>query len=208
MDLTQCYKYYMSLLENAGSVKYVHNVKDLSFAFPICTFTGHRPSKFPFRGESDPACLRLRSRIGEAVEKAYADGYRDFLCGMALGVDTWAAMEVLRLKYIHRDVNLYAAVPYLSQASRWYAWERERYTDILKLCERVFVVCEVPSRQAPVIRDAFMVSHSSRIIAVYDGSNTGGTATTYKMAQKKGIEIVRIDPKDVLPDISSPINEK
>ena len=168
MDLAECYKYYMSLLQTRGDIKYVHNVKDLSFAFPICSFTGHRPSRFPFKGENDPSCLQLRSRIGEAVTEAYVDGYRDFLCGMALGVDTWAAMEVLRLKYRYPDINLYAAIPYMNQASRWYRWEQDRYSDILKLCERVFVVCEIPSRQAPVIRDAFMVSHSSRMIAVYD----------------------------------------
>ena len=205
MDLSGCYKYYMSLLESRGSIKYVHNVKDLSFAFPICSFTGHRPSKFPFSGENDPSCLSLRSRIGEAVAEAYADGYRDFLCGMALGVDTWAAIEVLKLKYLRPDINIYAAIPYMAQASRWYKWEQDRYTDILKLCERVFVVCEIPSRQAPVIRDAFMVSHSSRMIAVYDGSKSGGTATTVKMAEKKGIELVRIDPSEYFPRLISPL---
>lgn len=39
-----------------------------------------------------------------------------------------------------------------------------------------------------------MVDNSSLLIACYDGSE-GGTKHTYDYALKKGIDIIRIDPK-------------
>jgi uncharacterized phage-like protein YoqJ len=207
MGFGDIYMHYMDLLRKVGEVKYVHNVDDVSFSAPVCTFTGHRPAKLPFRGESDPFCLNLRAALGNAVEESYRLGYRNYLCGMALGVDTWAAMEVLRLKYFHDDIKLFAAIPYMNQSKGWYGWEQDRYDDILKLCERVFVVCDEPSRRAPIIRDAFMVNHSSRIIAVYDGSPSGGTAATVGMAKRKNLDMVTLDPRDFLPNIKTPFDK-
>ena len=52
-----------------------------------CCFTGHRPGKLPWRyDEEDPRCLALKRRIADAVEAAYQEGFRHFLCGMALAV--------------------------------------------------------------------------------------------------------------------------
>ena len=51
-----------------------------------CCFTGHRPGKLPWgMDEQDRRCLALKARIADAVEAAYQEGYRHFLCGMALG---------------------------------------------------------------------------------------------------------------------------
>lgn len=207
MNFGDMYRYYISLIQNTAEIKYVHNVDDVVFSGSLCTFTGHRPAKLPFQGENDPCCFRLRAAMGKAVEESYRLGYRDFLCGMALGVDTWAAIEVLKLKYTHPDVRLYAAIPYMNQSAGWYGWEKDRYDDILKLCERVYVVCQAPSRQAPLIRDAFMVKHASRMIAVYDGSPTGGTAATVRMAKKKNLDTVYLDPNDFLPNLFTPFDE-
>ena len=47
-----------------------------------CSFTGHRPAKLPWRyRESDERCVALKRRIRDAVDAAYAEGYRHFLCG-------------------------------------------------------------------------------------------------------------------------------
>lgn len=45
-----------------------------------CCFTGHRPSKLPWGyREEDARCLALKARMMDAVEAAYAEGYRHFL---------------------------------------------------------------------------------------------------------------------------------
>ena len=61
-----------------------------------CCFTGHRPDKLPWGSrESDPRCLTLKRRLTQAVEGAYTQGMRHFICGMARGTDLYFAEAVL-----------------------------------------------------------------------------------------------------------------
>ena len=72
-----------------------------------CCFTGHRPAKLPWRhDEDDPRCVALKRRIRDAVEAAYAEGYRHFLCGMAMGCDLYLCECVLALREGHPDVSV------------------------------------------------------------------------------------------------------
>lgn len=49
-----------------------------------CCFTGHRPEKLPLgRREEDARCRALKARLWDAVETAYEEGMRHFICGMA-----------------------------------------------------------------------------------------------------------------------------
>ena len=62
-------------------------------------FTGHRPRYFSFSGGNDPHLLALRRTLREQILRLHREnGATHFLTGMALGVDTWAAQEVLALK--------------------------------------------------------------------------------------------------------------
>ena len=61
-----------------------------------CSFSGHRPEKLPWGdNERDERCVALKAAIREMVQKAYDDGYRHFICGMARGCDTYFCEEVL-----------------------------------------------------------------------------------------------------------------
>lgn len=64
-----------------------------------CCFTGSRPKNLPWQVETDPRCENLKQRLKIEIIKAIEDGYRHFICGMALGIDTYAAHIVLRLGY-------------------------------------------------------------------------------------------------------------
>ena len=75
------------------------------------SFTGYRPQKLPFRGESDPACADLKRRIYAEIERLYEHGAGEFYTGMALGVDMWCAEAVLKLKSLHPEVRLVALLP-------------------------------------------------------------------------------------------------
>ena len=76
-------------------------------------FTGYRPKKLPWGyNESSLECIKLKLRLGEAILSAYDNGYRRFISGGAIGVDLYAAAEVIRLKEIKPDVELVLALPY------------------------------------------------------------------------------------------------
>ena len=162
----------------------------------ICCFTGHRPDKLPSGWEQDGAvCARLREALRNAIRQAADEGYRCFISGMAQGVDTWAAEEVLALKQRGADVSLFAALPCPSQDARWPAPPRARYRSLLARADGQMTLCERYTPYCMGARNLWMVEHASRLIAVFDGS-PGGTANTVKHAENFGLDIVRIIPSE------------
>lgn len=154
-----------------------------------CCFTGHRPDKLPWGDwEKAPACQDLKRRLNQAVESAYADGCRHFICGMARGADFYFAEAVLALRRQHSDAALEAARPCETQANSWPEADRRRYQTILDQCDLETLVQHHYDRGCMMRRNRYMVDRSSRIIAVYDGVPKGGTAQTLAYAMRRGLK--------------------
>ncbi len=157
-----------------------------------CCFTGHRPSKLPWgTDEDDPRCTALKRRLTDAVEAAYAEGFRHFITGMALGCDLYFAEIVLRLRERRPDVSLEAAVPCPTQADGWPPADRRRYRRILDRCDYETVVQDHYSPGCMQRRNRYMVDHSALLIAVYDG-RAGGTRQTLAYAMSRGVPFLDI----------------
>lgn len=159
-----------------------------------CCFTGHRPSKLPWgTDEGDPRCAALKRRLTDAVEAAYAEGFRHFITGMALGCDLYFAEIVLRLREQRPDVSLEAAVPCPTQADGWPPADRRRYRRILDRCDYETVVQDHYSPGCMQRRNRYMVDHSALLIAVYDGVS-GGTRHTLEYAIRQKVPFLDIPP--------------
>ena len=174
----------------------------------VCAFSGYRPAKLPFSSESDPNCALLKLRLKEEVYTAVQEGYSDFLCGMALGTDTWAAETVLEaaktLQGI-KEVRLHAYLPFSGQDTRWSAKDRRRYHKIISQCDSVTITSAQYLPDCMERRNRAMVHRADRLIAVFDGKS-GGTKNTIRMAHEKGIEIRILSP--VLPETASQTKEQ
>lgn len=163
----------------------------------VCSFTGHRPEKLGITEETDDNCLELKIRLREEILSAIESGYTAFISGMARGADMWAAEAVLEAIHSgYGEVKLYAAIPYPEQTRKWFGWEKDRYEEILRLCEGVFLVSDVYNSRCMAKRNEFLVKHCDRLIAVYNGTE-GGTANTVALAKKRGKDIVLIEPRSV-----------
>lgn len=155
-----------------------------------CCFTGHRPTKLPWRyNETDPRCLALKRRIADAVETAYEQGYRHFLCGMAQGCDLYFCECALALRERCPDVTVEAAVPCPTQADTWPAAQRERHARLIAACDFETLVSATYNGACMQRRDRYMVDHASLLIAAFDGS-PGGTRYTVEYAMRRGLSIV------------------
>ena len=153
-----------------------------------CCFSGHRPVRLPWgANENDPRCLELKRQIGEKLEEYYTQGYRHFLCGMAIGCDMYFADEVLRLREKHPDVRLEAAVPCDNQAERWNRAQQARYQSLLSQCDQITYVSHLYTSDCMLRRNEYMIDHSSLLIACFAGTN-GGTMKTILYAQRSGIK--------------------
>lgn len=162
----------------------------------VCAFSGYRPTKLPFYSEDDPACVALKMRLKDEIYTAAENGYTDFLCGMALGSDTWAAEAFLEVRDALRgfcDIRLHAYLPYPGQDTRWSDKNRRRYHRILAACDTAEYACDRYLPDCMERRNRAMVERADRLIAVFDGQK-GGTANTIRMAHEKGIELRILSP--------------
>lgn len=155
-----------------------------------CCFTGHRPGKLPWRyNEEDPQCVALKRRMMDAVEAAYEEGFRHFLCGMALGCDLYFCECTAVLRARHPEVTLEAAIPCPAQADAWPEEERERYRALVSACDYETLISAKYTPDCMQRRDRYMVDHASMLIAAYDGT-VGGTQYTIQYAMRRGIPVV------------------
>ena len=155
-----------------------------------CCFTGHRPGKLPWGYcEEDPRCLALKRRIADAAEAACAEGFRHFLCGMALGCDLYFCEIVRALRERYPDITVEAAIPCPTQADAWSPAQRARYRRLVDACDFETVVSAGYTPYCMQRRDRYMVDHAALLIAAFDGT-PGGTQYTMQYAMSRGVSIV------------------
>lgn len=153
-------------------------------AVSVC-FSGHRSVPSDKRRE-------LKRRLKSEIAKAYADGYRCFYCGMAMGFDLLAAEAALSLQSELKDLQVIAVVPFRGQSERWSQEAQAKYDAILRIVDDVAVLSEGYYSGCLLRRNDYMVSRSSRLIAYFDGNPKGGTFYTVREAKRQGLDIVNL----------------
>lgn len=161
----------------------------------VCMFTGHRPKGLPFGyNERDSRCKKLKKILKKLiVHKIQEEDTTEFLSGMALGTDMFAAEIVLELKRKYRDITLTAVLPYRTQAARWNKEAIARYEHILAMCDKIIVLQDEYTQSCMHKRNLYMVEHSNSVIAVWSGAE-GGTANTIRFAIDRHLPVTVLDP--------------
>lgn len=158
-----------------------------------CAFTGHRPERMPWGTREDaPGCVQLKETIQYHVDALYQRGVRHFITGMALGSDQYAGDIVLALRDQDPSVTLEAAVPCIGQAKSWKPEQVRRYQEMLSRCDKVTYVSQEYSHSCMMKRNRYMVDHAHYLVAIFDGSQKGGTYNTIHYGEKVGRAIVII----------------
>ena len=148
----------------------------------VC-FTGHR-----MLGSQDIADLAC---LDDLLEALYVRGYRDFLCGGALGFDMYAAERVVQLRTKHSDVRLVFCLPCADQSARWRAADCRRYERLLYLSDETRVLSPRYYDGCMQVRNAYMVDRSYLCVA-YMKRLSGGTLSTVRYAAAQDVPIVNL----------------
>ena len=69
--------------------------------------------------ETSPLARALKAVLAQQIDKLTAAGVTDFYTGMALGVDTWAAMDVLDLRERNMEIKLHCILPCEGRDAAW-----------------------------------------------------------------------------------------
>lgn len=156
-----------------------------------CCFTGHRS----LPGDAE---WSLRQRICDEVTLMYRFGFDTYLAGGALGFDTLAAREVLRMKLSpdFPKLKLALVLPYHGQESKWAPMDQALYEQIKRKADEVIYTGDVYAKGLLLHRDRYMVDHSSHCIAyLKPGRTRGGTLYTVGYARKNGVGVTNLADK-------------
>lgn len=126
---------------------------------------GHRPAKFPWKyDENDPQCVELKAVLARQIEKLAAAGVTDFFTGMALGVDTWAAIAVLDLRERNPAIKFHCVLPCEGQETKWSTSAQVRYRDILREADSVEYVKRTYDRKCMLERNQRLVDSAALLL--------------------------------------------
>jgi uncharacterized phage-like protein YoqJ len=150
-----------------------------------CCFTGHRPEKL-----TAPE-WEIKRELEREIRRAVADGLDVFITGMARGVDIWAAEIVLALRDSGMPIRLMCASPFEGFENGWSEDWKHRYRVIMAAADHTLFVCNGYSRSCFQIRNEWMVNHSARVIAVFNGEK-GGTKNTIEYSKLSKVPIICI----------------
>ena len=165
----------------------------------VLCFTGHRPNKLFGYDLYAKGNIAICKKLYELCERAIVNaGVDTFITGMALGIDQWAALVILKLKKKYPNIKLVAAVPCRSQSSVWSEAQQQTYQYILEKCDKVAVLSERYTPSCMQERNKWMVDHSDFVLAVWDGTK-GGTRNCIAYAKMKGKTIVAFHPEKLQP---------
>lgn len=154
-----------------------------------CCFTGHRPEKLQASEEN------VKAWLNNQIDIAISQGFVTFITGCAMGVDIWAGQIVVEKRKQNPALHLIAASPYPGFGNRWKDEWRRQYNQLLKDADLVRYIRERYSDDCFMIRNRWMVDHSSLVIAAYNGA-PGGTRNTIEYAKKAGITVVQVIPEE------------
>ena len=153
--------------------------------------TGHRPNKLYGYDLTDDRWIALKEDFKQILIENKCD---EAITGMALGVDTIFAYAVLELKEDGQDIKLHCAIPCRNFSGKWYIYDKIKYYNILSLADTVKLVSD--EEYKPYLmqkRNKYMVDHSDKVIAVWDGSKSG-TKNCIDYAKKVGKDIIYVQP--------------
>ncbi|MBQ6234831.1 MAG: DUF1273 family protein [Clostridia bacterium] len=152
-----------------------------------CCFTGHRDLPAP----DSEAYAELLASLEAAIEDAIRMGCRRFIVGGAKGFDLLAGEWILARKKVDPSVTLSVYVPYRGQANAFSPADMLRYQRLKNDADEVLYLSDTYRPGCMRERNARMVNDSGVCIA-YVRRSRSGSAQTLKMAEAKGLTVLRI----------------
>ena len=152
-----------------------------------CCFTGHRDLPEP----DSEAYAALLTSLEATVDDAIRMGCCRFIVGGAKGFDLLAGEWILARKKVDPSVTLSVYVPHRGQANAFSPADMLRYQRLLNGADEVLYLSETYHPGCMRERNARMVNDSQFCIA-YVRRSRSGSAQTLKMAEAKGLTVLRI----------------
>lgn len=161
----------------------------MTFLPKTCFFTGHR-----IIGNAELKIVK--SILHEELLNAVNDGYTHFITGGAIGFDTLAAEEIIKMREDYKNIRLILYLPCTDQSHSWKAADRERFDRIFAMADEVYYVSKEPYKDGCMKKRNYAMAEASDMCIAYLRNSSSGTAQTVKRAREKGLKVVNIAEKE------------
>ncbi len=155
-----------------------------------CCISGHR--NIPLH-----KLIMLRKKIRKTLISLVDNGIVYFGCGGAVGFDTIAAEEILRLKKKKTHIKLIMVYPCKDQTKYWSKKDKKRYLKIKDKSDKIVYTSENYDNTCMYKRNRHLVNSSS-ICLCYLKKQFGGTFYTVNYAYRKGLKVINLANKYLL----------
>ena len=122
--------------------------------------------------------------LDKLLAKLTDKGYKTFICGGALGFDTFAAEKVIELKKKDPEIRLHIYVPCRDQDKKWSFSDKRRYKKILEKADLINIMAETYYDGCMKARNYKMVEDSAVCLCYLNNDLRSGTAQTVRYALK------------------------
>lgn len=162
-------------------------------AATVIAGTGHRLDKLSGYGKAiyreREALAQLRENLRLTAKAALQKLSPDMvITGMALGWDTALAEASRELR-----IPFVAAVPFRGQEGRWNPADQNHYRELLADAAIIAIVRDGGfTREAMLERNAVMVDHANRVLALWNGDMSGGTSHAIRYARQHSVPISNV----------------
>lgn len=152
-----------------------------------CFFTGHRA--IPFGKE-----YLIREKLREMIEYLIENkGVNTFISGAALGFDTIAAEEVIKIKEKYPHIKLYLYIPCRDQSRKWKEEDKLKWKILLKSVDDYIYVTDDNYVNGCMHKRNRKMADDGLYCISYCTKESGGTAYTLSYADRIGDIIYNIN---------------
>jgi uncharacterized phage-like protein YoqJ len=155
------------------------------------SFSGHRSFKMEGGGLFMRSWDDIAARLDDVLRRLVAEGYTDFLCGMAEGFDLVAGEAVVALRGEFPWLRLVAVLPFPEQSRGFGAGLKARYDALMAAADETVSVRPCYTVDCFHARNDFLVDNGSVLVCYYNGS-LGGTRYTVRRALQKQVRIINM----------------
>lgn len=146
--------------------------------------TGHRPERLGYANDTYDTFdwIRIIDWLKREIKE---NNITDAYCGMANGCDIAYGIATLRLKQEGYPIRLHCVLPCknYNTSNIWHHQLKIVADEWVELSEEFYKGCDN-------VRDQYMVDHSDKLFAIWDGQESGGVWSTIRKAQKNGVDII------------------
>lgn len=147
--------------------------------------TGHRPERLGYPELDFTVTREWRKIIDWLKDKIKEEHITDAYCGMATGCDIAYGIACVELNEEKYPIKLHCVLPCKNYNNKikWHKILKAASDEWIELSEEFYKGCDN-------VRDQYMVDHSDKLFAIWDGIEAGGVWSTIRKAQKKGVDII------------------